>query len=328
MTIENYLKKTLLFLSALAMITVKSFSQSTLNDGIAAFNKGLEERQAENYTEALNQFDEALRIADSLGDEGEELKIKVETLLPQVYYQIGMSLYNQKKIDEAIEKFKETIDMGNKYNDGDAVMKASNALSQLYYYKGSTNYKQENFNDALDYFRKAIEMQSDNVRAYYMIEAVYKSLDDDDSLMTAAKRSMEVAKASNDNKYYDGSLKLAKDYFLVKANSAKDAKKFEEALKYVKYSLEFDAESPTTYLLLVQIYSSMQNWDEEIAAAEKGLEYEKKDPAEQAKFYYEIGNAYKEKGDNEKACDAFKKASVGAFKESSEYQIQYVLKCG
>ena len=161
-----------------------------------------------------------------------------------------------------------------------------------------------------------------------MIEAVYKSLDDDDSLMTAAKRSMEVAKASNDNKYYDGSLKLAKDYFLVKANSAKDAKKFEEALKYVKYSLEFDAESPTTYLLLVQIYSSMQNWDEEIAAAEKGLEYEKKDPAEQAKFYYEIGNAYKEKGDNEKACDAFKKASVGAFKESSEYQIQYVLKCG
>ena len=158
MTIENYLKKTLLFLSALAMITVKSFSQSTLNDGIAAFNKGLEERQAENYTEALNQFDEALRIADSLGDEGEELKIKVETLLPQVYYQIGMSLYNQKKIDEAIEKFKETIDMGNKYNDGDAVMKASNALSQLYYYKGSTNYKQENFNDALDYFRKAIEM--------------------------------------------------------------------------------------------------------------------------------------------------------------------------
>ncbi len=327
MRLMNNMTRVLLSLTALIFFSWSAFAQLTINDGIAAFNKGLEERQAENYNEALNQFGEALKIANDLGEEGEELKIKIETLLPGVHYQIGMALYNDKKIDEAIAKFKETIDIANAFGDADVVNKASNALSQLYYYQGSVNYKQESFREALDFFNKSIELQPDNVKAYYMIAAVYKSLDDDDNVLAAAKKSAEMAQAGNDNKYYQGSLKLGRDYFLIKANAAKDAKKYSEAIGYLKNSLEFDGESATTYFLMVQIYSSQQNWDETIAAAEKGLEYEKADPVEQAKFYYEIGNAFMGKSENGKACDAFKKAAVGPFKESSEYQIQHVLKC-
>jgi tetratricopeptide (TPR) repeat protein len=160
-----------------------------------------------------------------------------------------------------------------------------------------------------------------------MIAAVYKSLNDDENVFTAAKKSAEMAKAANDNKYYEGSLKLGRDYFLIKANAAKEAKKYDEAIGYLKKSLEFDGENATTYFLMVQIYSGLQNCDETIVAANKGLEYEKEDPSEKAKFYYELGNAYMGKNENEKACDAYKKAAIGPFKESAEYQIQHVLKC-
>lgn len=327
MRLMNNITKVFLCLPTLVFLSFNVFSQATINDGIAAFNAGLEERQAENYNEALNLFNDALKIANELGEEGEELKVKVETLLPGIHYQIGMALYNEKKIDEAIEKFKGTIDIAESYGDFDVSDKASNALAQLYYYQGSVNYKQDMFNEALDFFNKSIELQPDNVKACYMIAAVYKSLEDDDNVLAAARKSVEMAKAANDNKYYQGSLKLGRDYFLLKANSAKEAKKYDEAIGYLKNSLEFDGESSTTYFLMVQIYNSQQKWDETIEAADKGLEYEKDDPTEQAKFYYEMGNAFMGKNENEKACDAFKKAAVGPFKESAEYQIQHVLKC-
>jgi tetratricopeptide (TPR) repeat protein len=154
---ENNMTKVFLCLSVFIVFSNKSFSQSsTINDGIAAFNKGLEERQAENYTEALNQFSEALKIASEAGEEGEELKVKIETLIPGLHYQIGMAFYNDKKIDEAIVKFKETIDIAEAFGDDDVVKKASNALSQLYYFQGSVNYKQDKFTEALDFLIKQL----------------------------------------------------------------------------------------------------------------------------------------------------------------------------
>ncbi|HJX72354.1 MAG TPA: hypothetical protein VJ346_10385 [Bacteroidales bacterium] len=319
--------KVLISFSALIFFSYNVSAQATINDGIAAFNKGLEERQVENYGEALNLFGEALKIANELGEEGDELKVKIQTLLPGLHYQIGMALYEEKKIDEAIAKFKETMNLADSYGDFDVADKASNALSQLYYYQGSVNYKHNMFSEALDLFNKSIDLQPDNVKAYYMIAAVYKGLEDNVNVLASAKKSAEMAKAGNDTKYYEGSLKLGRDYFLIKANSAKDAKKYDEAISYLKNSLEFDGESSTTYFLMVQIYNSQQKWDETIAAANKGLEYENNDPSEKAKFYYELGNAFMGKNENEKACDAFRKSAVGPFKESAEYQIKHVLKC-
>ncbi len=327
MRLINNMTRVLICFSVLVYFSLTAFAQVTINDGIAAFNSALEERQAENYTEALNLLGDALKIANELGEEGDELKVKIETILPGIHYQIGMSLYNDKKITEAIDKFEETIDIADAYGDFDVSDKASNALAQLYYYQGSQYYKQEMFAEALELFNKSIELQPDNVKAFYMVAAVYKSLDDEENVLAAAKKSAEMAKAGNDNKYYQGSLKLGRDYFLIKANTAKDAKKFNEAIEYLKNSLEFDGENATTYFLMVQIYNNLQKWDETIAAAEKGLQVEKDDPAEKAKFYYELGNAFIGKGENEEACGAFKKAAVGPFKESAEYQIEHVLKC-
>jgi tetratricopeptide (TPR) repeat protein len=327
MSLKNNMTRVLLSFSVLVLFTLNALAQATINDGIAVFNKGLEERQAENYSEALNLFGEALSVTDELGEEGDELRMKIEQLLPGIHYQIGMALYNEQKMDEAIDKFKETIDIANAYGDVDVVNKASNALSQLYYYQGSVSYKQKTFSEALDYFDKSKELQPENVKAYYMIAAVYKALDDDENVLAAAMKSAEMAKAGNDNKYYQGSLKLGRDYFLIKGKEAKDAKNYDDAIRLLKNSLEFDGENSTTYFLLVQINSSLENWDETIAAVEKGLECEKDDPTEKAKFYYELGNAFLGKEDNAKACDAFKKAAVGPYKESADYQMEHVLKC-
>ena len=48
---------------------------------------------------------------------------------------------------------------------------------------------------------------------------------------------------------------------------------------------------------------------------------------QQAKYYYELGNAFVGKSDNEAACDAYKNAMFGAYAENAKYQVETVLKC-
>ena len=98
-------------------------------------------------------------------------------------------------------------------------------------------------------------------------------------------------------------------------------------IKYLKNSLEFDGENATAYFLLSQICNSQSKWEEAIENANKAMEYEKDDPEEKAKIYFELGNAFSGKGENSNACDAYKKSAIGAFKAAAEYQIEHVLKC-
>lgn len=304
-----------------------SFSQQTVNDAIMAYNKGLNSRQGENYDSAIVYFNEATSIAKQLGEEGEEVVINVESQLPALYYQKATQLYNDKKVDEAIQYYNTTVELANKANDSDLAQKATGAMSEMYYFKGATSFQNKDYEGAKTNFNKAIEILPENTKAYYMLTATYKSTNDDENFYNTAKKSAEVAKANNDSKYYENTIKLAGDYFLKKGNDAKKAEKYSDAEKNLKNSLEFDSDDPKAYYLLTQVYNAQKKWDSAIEAANKTLEYEKDTPEDKAKAYYELGNAYKNKGDKTNACSAYKKSAVGPFKESAEYIVKNDLKC-
>ncbi len=310
-----------------AVFSVSSYSQVNINNAIAAYNGGLQVLQAGDYSAAVDSFKLCISIAKELGEEGDDIRIQAENQLPIVNYEIGRKLVSEQNYDSAIVKLKETVDIAKAFGTDADVKRVTDALGQVYYIQGAVLYKQGKFNEALDMFNKSLEINPNNSKALYMTALSYKSLDDDANLIDAVKKASEAAKADNDNRLAESSLKLGRDYFLIKANKAKDEKKYDEAIKYLKTSIEFDSENSTTYFLLAQTYGAQKMWDEVISSGNKALEYEKDTPTDKAKIYYEMGNAYMEKGENDKACDAFKKASYGAYKESAEYQVQHVLKC-
>ena len=49
--------------------------------------------------------------------------------------------------------------------------------------------------------------------------------------------------------------------------------------------------------------------------------------ADQARFNYELGNAYFGKGDSAGACEAYGNASTGDYAEAAKYQMEHVVKC-
>ena len=160
-----------------------------------------------------------------------------------------------------------------------------------------------------------------------MKSLIYKGISDDISFIESTRKAIETAGKKNDQKVLQKAKQSGSKYFLKKGDAARAEEKYTDAEKYLKLALEFDNESPLAYYLLAAVNNIQSSYDAAIEAADKALEYESDDSVKKARIYYELANALKEKGNNDKACDAYKKASYGAYKDAAEYQIMHVLKC-
>ncbi|HQB48503.1 MAG TPA: hypothetical protein PK785_06540, partial [Bacteroidales bacterium] len=106
------------------------------------------------------------------------------------------------------------------------------------------------------------------------------------------------------------------------------SQKWNDAIKCFTTSNDFKADDPDTYYYLALSYNGLKNWNMAIEAAQTGVdlsEGESKD--NKAKFYFEMGNAFKGANNNEKACEAYNNAKYGQFVENANYEITQVLKC-
>lgn len=317
------------FISFLAIGSIAS--GQTLDDFREAYNNGVNAQQANNLDEAIANFNKCIEIYSQLGTydslEAEDIIIMVESNMPALYYKVAMELYNEKNLDGAIEKFEETIEVADKYNDPGLSAKASKVVPQLYYMRAGNKYNGNDFEGALADYDKAIEIDPEYDKAYYMKSLIYKKQENEEAFLEATRKAIEFGAKANNESVVNNAKESAGKYFLIKGNEAKEDEKYEDAKKYIKLALEFNNEDPVSYYILASVNNLTGNYDGAIESAKSALAYEADDPVQKAKIYYELANALKEKGENEKACDAYKKAAYGAYKEASEYQIKHVLNC-
>ncbi len=330
MKLKNLILNGLITFLSLIIFTGISSGQ-TLNEAKEAFNEGVSAIQSNNFDEAIAQFNKCMEIYPELDEEesieAEEMVVQIESKLPALYYQVAMDLYKDKKLDEAIEKFVETSEVANKYNDQSTSERASKVVPQLYYQRAGNKYDNDDFKGALEDYNKAIELNPEYDKAFYMKSLVCKKLDDEEGFLESTRRAIESAGNNNNESVVGKAKESGSKYFLMKGDEAKSAQKYAEAKEYINLAIEFDSESSVAYYLLALVDNQLNNYDNAIEAANKALTYEDDVPEGKARIYYELANALKEKGENGKACDAYRKAAYGAYKEAAEYQIKYVLEC-
>jgi tetratricopeptide (TPR) repeat protein len=322
-------KVAIVFISLLAVGSISS--GQTLEDFREAYNNGVIAQQANDLDGAITYFNKCIEIYAQLGTadslEAEDIVYVVESNMPALYYKVAMELYNDKKLDEAIEKFEETAEVADKYNDPGLSAKASKIIPQLYYMRAGNKYGNEDFEGALADYDKAIELDPEYDKAYYMKSLIYKKQEDEEAFLESTRKAIEFGEKANNGSVVNNAKESASKYFLIKGNEAKEAEKYENAVKYIELALEFNNEDPVSYYILASVNNLTGNYDKAIESAKSALAYEVDDDVQKARIYYEMANALKEKGENEKACDAYKKASYGAYKEAAEYQIKHVLNC-
>ena len=320
---KNYITLFLVFGFLATAFTLKS---QTKNDAIEVYNLGVQ-LVTEDVGEAIKTFNDCLEICNNIGFEGEEIKLQIVEKLPGLYYQNAMSLYKEKKMSEAFSAFEETLTMAEKYEDPATKDLTQNILSQFYNSRGNSFYRNEDYENALASYDKALELNPKFAKPYLYKSLIYKKTEDEENFVLSINTAIEIAQEINDSKTLADTKKTGRDYFLVKGSKALEAKSYQEAVDLLSKSLIYDDKNTGIYFRMAVAYNYLSKWDEAIDAGNKALEFEEEDNGKTAKIYFELGNAYLGKGDNDSACNAYKNASYGAYEEAAKYQIEHVLKC-
>ena len=309
----------------LVLLTISLNAQTTITEVINAFNAGAEEVNAGNFEAAIAKFEETITLADELGAEGDEMKANSQAQIPALNYRMALDTYKAKDISGAITKFEATVEACDKYGNDDVKAKSLKYIPQLYNAQGNAQVKNSDYDGALASFDKAIEYKPDYARAMYGKGLVYKKQDDDANMIATLDKAIEVGTAAGDDKTTAAAVKTLRDHYVNSGMLAYKAESYDEAIKNFEASYKYDSESADPYYLTCVIYGKQENYEKAVEFGLKAAQYE--DASDQAKIWYEIGNAYVSLVEYEKACDAYSKALVEPYMASVKHKMDNVLKC-
>ena len=318
--------RNLISVLVMALFTL-SLNAQTINEVIEAFNAGAEEVNAGNFEAAIAKFESTIEQATALGAEGDEMKAKAEGQIPPLYYRMAMDTYKAKDIPGAISRFEETVVACDKYGNDDVKGKALKYIPQLYNSNGNTQLKAGDFEGAIASFDKAVEYKPDYARAIYGKGLVYRKQKDQDNMVATMEEAIEVGNAAGDEKTVTAATKILKDGYVNAGKLAFKDENYDEAISNFESSFKYDAEDAEPYYLICVIYGRQGEFEKAVEYGAKALEYEEDDVDKKARIYYEVGNAYENLVEYDKACEAFKNCLVGPYAESVKYKMDNVLKC-
>ena len=326
---QNFLK---VFIAIVLITITGNLRAQTIEEAGTAFNKAIELMKTD-VNGAITAFENTLKMLDKIianpeSDQdamtAEDLKMKAEQQLPNLYFRSATELYKEKKYDDAIKRYEETVAVCDKYKDESYKEKANGNIATLYSMKAYSAYKNKEFDSAIELIDKALASNPDDVRAMFYKGLFLNKLGKDDEMIAVLEKA--IATGPDDDRSVENSRKLLAGHFSVEGAKLIEKKEFTEALALEGKALSYDSTFANAYYYYAAIYNFQENWDKAIEAANKGLELEKGGDMDKAKFYFELGNAYKGKGNNAEACNAYNSAAHGDFTEKAK-QMKTELKC-
>lgn len=331
---QTFLSISLAFVMAVG-ITVASHAQGDPHqEAVNLYNEGQELASSGDYDNAIAMFREALEIAEE--NQLDEIVGHVTQQLPQVYQSRASSAYQTyqsertiETLNGALEAFQETEEVAGEFGNDQIAQRAAGVIPQLYYVRGVLEYRQENYESSLEDLDTALEMNSNLASAYYQKAVVLKRINPED-IETALEwydQAIEVAEQNNDNRTLQNARNSARDELIYRAANLKDQREFDRAIELLNRAEQYDPTSADAQYRLAEVYNLRSNWDAALEHATQALEYEGGGVTDKAKIYYELGTAYKGKGDKENACNAYENAAYGDFSDPANHEMQFVLKC-
>lgn len=322
------MKKILIFSAALAaslIFNTGKISAQTKDDAGNAYNAA-RNLSTTDRAGALKGMTEVVDMCEKIGADADDIKRMASAVIPDWQYQIANDLLKEKKIDESIKAFDQTIVYAEKFNDPEKKEKALNQLPKLYFVKGQDQLKAEDTDGAIASFDKAISYDPEYTKAYLIKGIAYKKKGDFDKMQVSMDKAYELGIKSNDTATASKAKESMGSTFLSRANKAFKEKNYGQAIELTNSSIKYSPDNVTAYLILCVSYNSQNKFDQAIEAAKQGIALETK-PDKISDFYFQIGKSYEGKKDNANACANYKKVTSGPNKPAAAYQMTTVLKC-
>ncbi|MGD9977503.1 MAG: tetratricopeptide repeat protein [Bacteroidales bacterium] len=297
----------------------------TMKEAVDAYNSAATTYKQDPKA-ALDNLNKAIQMCEQLGEEGSEVKVNSESLIPKVYFEMAMLQYKQKDLQGTLDNLEKAEETATKYNDDAVKSRVEKTIPKLYNVMGNNKFKEEKYDEAIVNYTKAINFSPDFVDPYIGATLSYEKLNNEAKMLEYIDKTIEVAQKANDTKTADETSSKAKNFFLLKADEAQKATKYDDAVTSLSSALKYDSTDFNTYRLLAINYNRVEKWDDGIQAALKAIELKTGTVEEKAELYFLLATAYQKVNDTPKACEAYKNAAYGTFKPNADYQIQQ-LKC-
>lgn len=215
------MKKLIATLATLAVALGSAFAQD-LAAVTELYNAGAESISI-NKESALKSFEEALKQAEALGEEGQEVVANCKNIIPNLKLSIAKDLVKASQFDEAIEALKEVEKVAKEYGAEEVEVEAESLIPQIKMSKANGLYKAKDYDAAAAAFQEILDADPTNGNA-----AFYKGA----ALVGAGKNAEAIAafEIAAANGQEANAHKQIGNIYLKDAANALKAKKYADAV--------------------------------------------------------------------------------------------------
>lgn len=289
------MKKIFLLFTA-AVLSAGMMTAQDINQATEMYNNGAMELQMGNTEIALGHFQNALAMAETLGEEGAEMAANCKSYIPQLMESIAKGLIKAEDYDGALAKLAEAIETAELYGAADVVEDCKELIPSVYLSKGNDLLKAKNVTAAVEAFQKTIEIDPANGKAYLLLGQSFMAQGN----IAEAEAAYLQAAANGQEK---NATKQLSNMYLKKAQAALKTKKAQEAYDYALKANSF-LENANAYKIAASAAQQLGNNADCIVNYEKYLEANPK-AKDAAGVRFTIGALYQQAGNKAKAKEFY-----------------------
>jgi tetratricopeptide (TPR) repeat protein len=303
-----------------------TLSAQTLTEVINEFNTGVEKVNAQEYVSALEHFNQVLTLAEVVGDEANDMKAQAEQLIPSTYYRQATTYMKRKQYDNAIPNLEKTVETATLYNNNEDISKkAAGYLPQLYMRQGNQEWKNKNYDAAIEYFDKVLAVNPNVYQACQGKGMVYMEQDKTEEMLKCFNNAKEGAAAKNDTKTIEqvnGVIDSYYNKFITEEMEMVDPEEndYTYVVEACENALAANPTNPRALYHLAIVANKSVEYDKAIEYAQQAIQYEK-EPVWISAINFELGSAYQNTADYDKACETLRKVTEEPFLTRAENKI-------
>ena len=217
----SMMKKILATIATL-VVALGTVSAQDLAAVTELYNSGAEAISVDKAS-ALSSFEQALKLAEALGEEGQEIVANCKNIIPNLKLSLAKDLVKESKFDEAIAALQDVQKVAEAYEAFSVVDEAAGLIPQIKLSKANSLYKAKDFDGAAAAFKEILDADpTDGNAAFFMGAALLSGGKNDE-----AKAAFETAAANGQEA---AAKKQLGTIFLKESSAALKAKKFADAV--------------------------------------------------------------------------------------------------
>ena len=216
------MKKLIVTLAALAVAFGSALAQD-LAAVTEIYNAGAEAVSAGEKENALKSFEEALKLAEALGEEGQDVVTNCKNIIPNLVLSLAKDLVKESKFDEAVAKLGEAAAVAEKYDSPAVLDEAKELIPQVKMSKAGNLLNAKDYEAAAAAYKEVLDADPANGTAALRLGVALNGA----GKLDEAKAAFETAAANGQEATAN---KQLGNIYLKEAAAALKAKKYADAV--------------------------------------------------------------------------------------------------